>query len=34
MGEMEDCGVDMGELIPNLENFDPAILDFLPANVR
>lgn len=32
--EEEACGVDMGELIPNLENFDPAILDLLPVHVR
>ena len=32
--EEEGCGIDIGELIPNLENFDPAILDLFPANVR
>jgi hypothetical protein len=30
----EECGIDMGELIPNLENFDPAILDILPPRFR
>ena len=34
MSEEEGCGIDIGELIPNLENFDPAILDLFPANVR
>jgi hypothetical protein len=32
--EEEECGIDMGELIPNLENFDPAILSILPARAR
>ncbi len=34
VAEEEECGIDMGELIPNLENFDPAILDILPHRFR
>jgi len=28
------CPIDIAELIPDLENYDPNILDILPANVR